>query len=156
MVGVGVGSGGWRELDPPREWDELDPVIFLIALESFRPTPFILVKRMNKNEREQLDSGYVSEMKMKLLPECCSSKCELCVYPCLIVKIFQCKIRGIIVIMKNYKSLFAKIFDLESNFKNMKGFLANVFVIITLAALLIFSPKFVVICYQKVFFLYKL
>ena len=66
MVGVGVGSGEWRELDPPREQDELDPVIFLIALESFRPTPFMLAKRMNKNEREQLDSGYVSEMKMKL------------------------------------------------------------------------------------------
>ena len=122
----------------------------------FRPAPFMLATRANKNEREQLDSSYVSEMKMKLLPECCPSKCELCVYPCLIVKIFQCKIRGIIVIMKNYKSLFAKNFDLESNFKIMKGFLTNVFVIITLTALLLFSPKFVVIFYQKVFFLYKL
>ena len=30
--------------------------------------------RTNKNEREQLDSGYISEMKMKILPESCSSK----------------------------------------------------------------------------------
>ena len=74
MVGVGVGSGEWRELDPPRERDELDPVIFLIAPESFRPTPFMLATRANKNEREQLGSGYVSEIKMKFLPESCSSK----------------------------------------------------------------------------------
>ena len=80
--------------------------------------------------------------------------CERGVYPCLIVKNFQCKIRGIFVIMKNYKSLFAKEFDLESNFNFVKGFLANVLVIITLAALLQFSPKFVVICYQKIFFFY--
>ena len=60
---------------PPRERDELDPVIFLIAPENFRPTPFMLATRANKNEREQLGSGYVSEKKMKLLPECCSSKC---------------------------------------------------------------------------------
>ena len=33
----------------------------------------MLAKRTNKNEREQLDSGYVSKMKMKLLPESCSS-----------------------------------------------------------------------------------
>ena len=72
MVGVGVGSREW-ELDAPCEWDELDPVIFLIASESFRPTPFMLAKRTNKNEREQLGSGYVSEMKMKLLPESYSS-----------------------------------------------------------------------------------
>ena len=67
--------------------------------------------------------------------------CELCVYPCLIVKNFQYKIRGIFVIMKNYKSLFAKEFDLGSNFDLVKGFLANVLVIITLEALLHFSPK---------------
>ena len=43
--------------------------------------------------------------------------------------------------MKNYKSLFAKEFDLESNFNFVKGFLANMLVIITLAALLDFSSK---------------
>jgi hypothetical protein len=43
--------------------------------------------------------------------------------------------------MKNYKSLFPKELDLGSNFNFMKGFLANVLVIITLAALLHFSPK---------------
>ena len=67
--------------------------------------------------------------------------CECCVYSCLIVKKIQCKIRGILVIMKNYKSLFAKEFDLGSNFDLVKGFLANVLVIITLEALLHFSPK---------------
>ena len=58
------------------------------------------------------------------------------VYSCLIAKNFQCKIRGILVIMKNYKSLFAKSFDLGCNFNFVKVFLANVLVIITLAALL--------------------
>ena len=66
---------------------------------------------------------------------------EFCVYSCLIAKNFQCKIRGIFVIIKNHKSLFAKSFDLESNFKFVKGFLANVLVIITLLVLLHFSPK---------------
>ena len=75
MVGVGVGSGEWQELDSPREWDKPNLVILLIALDIFRPAPFMLATRANKNEQEQLDSSYVSEMKMKLLPECCSSKC---------------------------------------------------------------------------------
>jgi len=43
--------------------------------------------------------------------------------------------------MKNYKSLFAKSFDLGSNFNFVKGFIANVLVIISLVALLHFSPK---------------
>ena len=72
MVGVGVGSEEWWELDPPHKRDELDPVIFLKASEIFRPTPFMLATRTNQ---EQLDSGYVSEMKMKFLPESCSSNC---------------------------------------------------------------------------------
>ena len=80
--------------------------------------------------------------------------CECCVYSCLIAKNFQCKISGILVIMKTYESLFAKVFDLGSKFNFVKGVLANVLVIITLEALLHFSPKFVVICYQKVFFFY--
>ena len=75
MVGVGVGLGECRELDPPRERDELDSVIFLRAPESFRPTLFMLGTRTNENEREELSSGYVSEIKMKLLLESCSSKC---------------------------------------------------------------------------------
>ena len=66
---------------------------------------------------------------------------KFCVYPCLKIKKFQCKIRDIFVIMKNYKSLFAKEFDLGSNFNFVKGFLANMLVIITLAALLHFSSK---------------
>jgi len=45
------------------------------APEILRLAPLMLATRTNKNEREQLDSGYVSEMKMKLLPESCSSKC---------------------------------------------------------------------------------
>ena len=75
MVGVGVGSGEWQELDSPRERDEPNLITLLMALVIFRPAPFMLAARANKNEREQLDSGYVSEMKMKLSPECCSSKC---------------------------------------------------------------------------------
>jgi len=55
--------------------------------------------------------------------------------------------------MEIYKSLFARVFDLGSKFNFVNGFLAIVLVIIILAALLQFSPKFVEICYQKVFFL---
>ena len=75
MVGVGVGSGEWQELDSPCERDEPNLVTLLMALVIFWPTPFMLAIRVNKNEWEQLGSGYVSEIKMKLLPECCSSKC---------------------------------------------------------------------------------
>ena len=75
MIGVGVGSGEWQELDLPREWDEPNLVTLLMSPDIFRPAPFMLATRANKNERQQLNSGYVSEMKMKLLPECCSSKC---------------------------------------------------------------------------------
>ena len=75
MVGVGVGSREWQELDSPHERDEPNLVILLRAPVIFRTAPFMLTTRTNKNEREQLDSGYVSEMKMKLLPESYSSKC---------------------------------------------------------------------------------
>ena len=74
MVGVGAGSGEWWELNSPCERDEPNLVILLRASEIFLPAPLMLATRMNKNEREQLDSGYVSEMKMKLLPKSCSSK----------------------------------------------------------------------------------
>ena len=67
--------------------------------------------------------------------------CEFCVCSCLKAENFQCKIRGIFVIMKNYQFLVAKEFDLGSNFNFVNGFLANMLVIITLAALLQFSPK---------------
>ena len=80
--------------------------------------------------------------------------CEFCVSPCLIVKNFQCKIKGIFVIMENYKSLFAKIFNIGSKFNFVKGFLSNILAIIALATLLQISPKIVEICYQKVHFLY--
>ena len=67
---------------------------------------------------------------------------------------FQCKIKGTFVIMENYKSLFAKVFNIGSKFNFVKGFLSNILAIIALAALLQISPKIVEICYQKVHFLY--
>ena len=57
--------------------------------------------------------------------------CEICVYHCLIVKNFQCKIRVISVILKNFKFLFVKNFNLGSKFNFVKGILANMLVIIT-------------------------
>ena len=75
MVSVGVGSGEWQELDSPRERDEPNLIILLRAPVIFRLAPFMLAIRTNKNDPEQLDSGYVSELKMKLLPESCFSKC---------------------------------------------------------------------------------
>ena len=59
MLGVGVGSGVY-ELKPPREWDELPPVIFLNAPETFRPKPFMMEKK-----HVQLEMGYVSETEFK-------------------------------------------------------------------------------------------
>ena len=56
--------------------------------------------------------------------------------------------------MENNKPLFAKVFNLGSKFNFMKGLLANMLVIITLAALLQISPKFVEFCHQKVFLFY--
>ena len=70
MVGVGVGSGEWQEFDSPHERDEPNLIILLRA-----PVTFYLATRTNKNEREQLDSSYISEMKMKPLHEFCSSNC---------------------------------------------------------------------------------
>jgi hypothetical protein len=60
---------------------------------------------------------------------------------------------GILVILKNYKSLCAKSFDLGSDFRFIKGFLANVLVINILVVLLNFSPKMLKFYYLKVLFL---
>ena len=61
MLGVGVGSGVY-ELEPPQEWDELPPVIFLNAPETFRPNPFMM-----EQKQVQLKTGYVSETKSNAL-----------------------------------------------------------------------------------------
>ena len=61
MLGVGVGSGVY-ELEPPHERDELPHVIFLNAPETFRPMPFMMERK-----QVQLETGYVSETKMKVL-----------------------------------------------------------------------------------------
>ena len=57
--------------------------------------------------------------------------CEIFVCFCVQVLNFKCKIRGIFVILKNYKSLFAKKFNLGSKFNFVKGILENMLVIIT-------------------------
>ena len=54
---------------------------------------------------------------------------------------FLLQYQGYFVIMEIYKSLFAKSFDLGSEFNFLKGFLAIMQVIMILAALLHFSPK---------------
>ena len=54
MLGVGIGLGVY-ELEPPRERDELSPVIFLNAPETFRPKPFMM-----EQTQVQLETGYVS------------------------------------------------------------------------------------------------
>ena len=61
MLGVGIGSGVY-ELEPPRERDELPPVIFLNAPETFRPMPFMMERK-----QVQLEMGYVSEIKSNAL-----------------------------------------------------------------------------------------
>ena len=64
------GSGVY-ELEPPREWDELPPVIFLNAPETFRPKPFMM-----EQKHVQLETGYVSETEMNVLI------CELLLFSC--------------------------------------------------------------------------
>ena len=61
MLGVGVGSGVY-ELEPPRERDELPPVIFLNAPKTFRPKPFMM-----EQNQVQLEMGYVSETELNVL-----------------------------------------------------------------------------------------
>ena len=61
MLGVGIGSGVYK-LEPPRERDELPPIIFLNALETFRPMPFMM-----EQKRMQLETGYVSETELNIL-----------------------------------------------------------------------------------------
>ena len=70
MLGVGVGSGVY-ELEPPRERDELPPVIFLNVLETFRPMPFMMEQR-----QVQLETGYVSKTELNVLT------CELLLLSC--------------------------------------------------------------------------
>ena len=61
MLGVGIGSGVY-ELEPPREWDELPPVIFLNVPETYRPKPFMM-----EQTQVQLEMGYVSETELNVL-----------------------------------------------------------------------------------------
>ena len=50
------------ELEPPRERDELPPVIFLNAPETFHPKPFMM-----EQKHVQLETGYISETEMNVL-----------------------------------------------------------------------------------------
>ena len=61
MFGVGIGSGVYK-FDPPRERDELAPVIFLNVPETFRPKPFMM-----EQKHVQLKMGYVSESELNVL-----------------------------------------------------------------------------------------
>ena len=61
MLCVGLGSGVY-ELEPPRERDELPPVIFLNVPETFRPKPFMMEKT-----QVQLETGYVSGIELNVL-----------------------------------------------------------------------------------------
>ena len=61
MLGVGIGLGVY-ELEPPRERDELPPIIFLSAPETFRLMPFMIGRK-----HVQLKTGYVSETEMNVL-----------------------------------------------------------------------------------------
>ena len=53
MLGVGVGSVVYK-LEPPRERDELPPVIFLNAPETFRPMSFMMEQKRMQLERVML------------------------------------------------------------------------------------------------------
>ena len=53
MLGVGVGFDVYK-LEPPRERDELPPVIFLNAPETFRPKPFMMEQNKTRANRNGL------------------------------------------------------------------------------------------------------
>ena len=61
MLRLGVGSGVC-ELELHQEQDELPPVIFLNAPETFRPMPFLVGQKHG-----QLETGYISETEMNVL-----------------------------------------------------------------------------------------
>ena len=61
MLGVGIGLDVYK-LEPPRERDELPPVIFLNAPETFRPMPFMM-----EQKHMQLETGHVSETELNVL-----------------------------------------------------------------------------------------
>jgi len=61
VLDVGVGLGVY-DLEQPREWDELPPVIFLNVPETFRPKPFMMEQKY-----VQLETGYISETEMNVL-----------------------------------------------------------------------------------------
>ena len=54
MLGLGVGLGVWRELEPPREWDELPPVTFLSAPETFHPMLFMFGQERTRTTQIEL------------------------------------------------------------------------------------------------------
>ena len=59
----------------------------------------------------------------------------------LVVENFAVQSKGILVILKNYKSFYAKGSDLGSDFNFVKGLLANMLLISILIVMLHFSPK---------------
>ena len=61
MPCVSLGSDVY-ELEPLRGRDELPPVIFLNAPETFRPMAFMM-----EQKHMQLETGYVSETEMNVL-----------------------------------------------------------------------------------------
>ena len=61
MLRLGIVSGVC-ELEPPREWDVLPPVIFLNAPETFHPMPLMVGQK-----HVQLEIGYISEIGMNFL-----------------------------------------------------------------------------------------
>ena len=66
--------------------------------------------------------------------------CIVCL-PLFVSQKFSMQIKGIFVIIQNYQPLFAKSFNLGTNFKIFEGFSCKMQVIMILAALLHLSPK---------------
>ena len=76
------------------------------------------------------------------------------VYPCVKVKKNSVQSKGIYVIIQNYQPLFAKSFNIGSIFKFMKGFLANMLVIITWQLYCILAQIWCEFAIKKQFFSY--
>jgi hypothetical protein len=76
MLGLGVGSGVWRKLELPQEQDELVPVIFFNAPESFRPIPFMVEAWRTRTNTNNLERVMLMKLNGKCLPEVAPPSCD--------------------------------------------------------------------------------
>ena len=89
--------------DAPFNFDEECLMAFYTLKKALVTAPIIQPPDYNLPFKIMCDTSGVKLLEHRIM-------CECGVYHCFIVKHFQCNIRGIFVIIENYKSLVAKSF----------------------------------------------